>query len=190
MSLLAYQEEKCLMRCTEMLILLAIAFSALNANASYYYQGHLIPEGWNVTFHNESSIEMTDGNSTMGLYNTTIPEIVSEWIEDADFPDFEVGLTGSVSNKFKEKNNIKLDNPPECRTFTTNQGLHPFGVDTIRMTYCDCGDYLFTWKTPGMDRDYTCLYAEFKGNYNTTLINGFRKMDRISIPTALYTFLS
>lgn len=177
------------MRCI-LLILLITAFFATDISASIIYQSHPIPEGWNVTFHNESSIEFTNGNSTIGLYNTTIPEAISEWIEDAGSPGFEVDLTRTVSNKFIEMKGITFDHPPACKTFTTDQGLHPFGADTIRMTHCDCGDYLFTWKTPDIDKDYTCLYAKFRGYYDTIIIEGFRKNETISIPIVLYTYLS
>lgn len=169
-----------------MLIILTLTVLAFNSNASNY-QGHPIPDGWNVTFHNESSIEITDGNSTIGMYNVTIPKVVTEWVGTGEDPTID--LNHAVSKKFLDMKGILLDPAPACRTFTTNQVLHPFGADTIRMTFCDSGDYLFTWKTPGIEDDYTCLYSKFRGDYNMTFVDCYRGRNE-TLPYVLYELLS
>ena len=165
--------------------------SLIISSSALMYQGHPVPDGWNVTFHNETTIEMTDGNSTIGLYNITVPKEVTDWIGGGiESPMMDMTL---VRNFIKDKE-IKLESDdgselgPVCRSFTTNQVFNPFGTDTISMAFCDNGNYFITWKTPEMENDYTCLYAKFRGGYNITTLQGYNLEE--TMPSVLYEYLS
>lgn len=162
---------------------LALMSLIISSSASMY-QGHPVPDGWNVTFHNETTIEMTDGNSTMGLYNVTIPKEVNDFMgSDGGQPGMDVDIISILAEKFIRDREIEL---PDCRGFTTNQAIHPFRVDTLRMTFCDNGDYLFVWRTPGQENDFTCLYAKFRGDFNRTSLS--LNQDEL-MPSVLYEYL-